>query len=79
MVLALVLLGSLFIWRSAGAATATLVPNSDATSAWPTCSPTCQAAMQYSYVDEDASTPTNTDYIGTSGPVVSADDAEMIA
>lgn len=58
------LLGSLFIWRSAGAATATLVPNSDATSAWPTCSPACQAAMQYSYVDE-GTTANTSDWIGT--------------
>lgn len=58
-----VILGFL-AWRSASAATVTLVPNSDISSAWPTCSTTCTAMMQYSYVDEGTTVDT-TDWIGT--------------
>lgn len=61
---ALVLLLSFFAWRSVSAATATIVPDTDISSAWPTCSTTCSAMMQYSYVDE-GNTPDIADWIGT--------------
>lgn len=55
---------SLSWWNATRAATATMVPTSDVTSAWPTCSTTCSAMMQYSYVDE-GTTANTADWIGT--------------